>query len=191
MTAAVGAVAPRDTAVTFSALSAGGLKALGGALGEALCGPLAGGQSLLLALDGELGAGKTTLAGAILARLGVRGPVGSPTYGLVHPYALPLSGGSVAEALHVDLYRLRSLGELDELGLEDGFKVTRRASGRLMLVEWFERARGCLGAPEIALRLAHENPGRRVAVRAQSIEGARIVSIVRKASHPELHRSNI
>lgn len=191
MTATAGAAVPRDTAVTFSASSAAGLKALGQALGEALCEPLADGLSLLLALNGELGAGKTTLAGALLARLGVCGPVSSPTYGLVHPYALPVSGGRVAEALHVDLYRLRSLAELDELGLEDGFEVTRQPAGRLVLVEWFERAGGRLGAPDIALRLSHEHPGRRVAVRAESIEGARIVARVRKAPHPELHRSKI
>lgn len=182
---------PPDTAVTFSASGAGGLKALGQALGEALCEPLAGGQTLLLALNGELGAGKTTLAGAVLARLGVRGRVSSPTYGLVHPYSLPLSSGSVVEALHVDLYRLRGLTELDELGLEDGFETMRRAAGRLMLVEWFERAGGRLGAPDIAVHLSHESPGRRAVVHPESIEGARIVSAVREAPHPELHRSKI
>lgn len=182
---------PPDTAVTFSASSAGGLKALGHALGDALCEPLAGGQSLLLALDGELGAGKTTLAGAMLARLGVRGRVSSPTYGLVHPYALPVGGERVVEALHVDLYRLRGLAELDELGLEDEFEAPHRAAGRLMLVEWFERAGGRLGTPDIALRLSHENPGRLVAVHAESNAGARIVSGAGEASHPELHRSRI
>lgn len=191
MTAAGGASVPRDTAVTFSASGAGGLKALGQALGEALCEPLAGGQFLLLALNGELGAGKTTLAGAVLARLGVRGRVSSPTYGLVHPYPLHLSGGRTAEALHVDLYRLRGPAELDELGLEDGFEATPRGAGRLMLVEWFERAGGRLGSPDIALRLSHESSGRRVVVHAESIEGARIVSAVREAPHPELHRSRI
>lgn len=182
---------PPDTAVTFSASSADGLKALGHALGDALCEPLAGGQSLLLALDGELGAGKTTLAGAMLARLGVRGRVSSPTYGLVHPYALPVSGERVVEALHVDLYRLRGLAELDELGLEDEFEASHRAAVRLMLVEWFERAGGRLGAPDIAVRLSHESPGRRAVMHPESIEGARIVSAVRETPHPELHRSKI
>lgn len=173
-------------AVAFSAASADGLAALGRALGGALKGELAGGFSLLIALDGELGAGKTTLAAATLGALGVPSPVTSPTYGLVHPYAFAFDAGMKVEALHVDLYRLRRLYELDELGLEDGFQSAPDAAGRVLLVEWFENARGRLGVPDLAFVLSHASRGRLVNLRAHSSPGRRILRSIGKAAHPEL-----
>ena len=174
-------------AATFSALSSDGLAALGRALGEALKEVIEGRPFLLLALDGELGAGKTTLAAAALGALGVRSPVTSPTYGLVHAHMFALGGtGRKVEVLHVDLYRLRHPAELDELGLGDGIQSTPAAACQLMLVEWFENARGRLGPPDLAFRLMHAKRGRLVRLRAQSNPGGRILRLLREAAHPEL-----
>lgn len=174
-------------AAVYCARSVDGLAALGGALGGALKEAVAGRPYLLLALDGELGTGKTTLAAATLAALGVRSRVTSPTYGLVHAHAFALGGtGRQAEVLHVDLYRLRHPAELDELGLEDGIQSTPAAACQVLLVEWFQNARGRLGPPDLAFHLMHAKPGRLVELRAHSTAGRQILRLLRKAAHPEL-----
>lgn len=118
----------------------------------ALAGALAATRPALAVvhLHGDLGAGKSTLARAWLRALGVTGPVRSPTYTLVERYPL-VSGG---EALHLDLYRIGDAGELEFLGLDD-------ADARLWLVEWPERGRGGLPAPDLEVRMEVEGEGRR------------------------------
>ncbi len=107
-------------------------------LGAAIARVLAPGDLVLLA--GDLGTGKTFLVRAIARGLGVRGPITSPTFALVHEYTA--RAGSV---VHADLYRLRGgavpLGvEVARLGLRE-----RRAEGAVLLVEWGEEARAALG----------------------------------------------
>jgi tRNA threonylcarbamoyl adenosine modification protein YjeE len=98
-----------------------------------------------VALWGELGAGKTTLARAILVALGVREEVPSPTFTLVQRYD---TDPAIA---HYDLYRLRSAREMDELGLEDAL-----AQGAV-LVEWPERAPEALPLDALHVRIVlHE-----------------------------------
>lgn len=100
-------------------------------------------------LHGDLGAGKSTLARALLRALGVQGAIRSPTYTLVERY--PLSDGG--EAWHLDLYRIADAGELEFLGL-DGAEV------RLWLVEWPERGTGHLPRPDLTVELAMRESGR-------------------------------
>lgn len=83
----------------------------------------------VLFLEGELGAGKTTLTSGLIEALGFDGPITSPTYALIHAYPTP-----AGRALHVDAYRVRSVQELYELDLEDLI-----AGSRLSVVEWGER----------------------------------------------------
>ncbi len=85
---------------------------------------------LVVALEGELGAGKTTLAQAICSGYGVTEPVTSPTYALVHRYAAPHS-----PVYHIDLYRLDDPAQLTNLGWEEIV-----SSVALVIVEWPERA---------------------------------------------------
>ena len=177
----------QDRASVFCARSVDGLEALGRTLGGALKETIAARPFLLLGLDGELGAGKTTFAAATLAALGVRSRVTSPTYGLVHAHSFGLGGtGRKVEVLHVDLYRLRHTAELDELGLEDGTQSTPAAAGQVLLVEWFENARGRLGRPDLAFRLIHAKRGRIVELHAHSAPGGRILRLLLGAAHPDL-----
>lgn len=101
-------------------------------------------------LQGDLGAGKSSLARALLRALGVTGSIRSPTYTLVERYPLP-SGG---EAWHLDLYRIADPGELEFLGL-DGDEAT------LWLIEWPERGRGGLPMADLTVALSVEGDGRR------------------------------
>jgi tRNA threonylcarbamoyladenosine biosynthesis protein TsaE len=101
--------------------------------------------ALLVTLSGDLGSGKTTLVGGLLAELGHAGPVRSPTYTLLEPYRL--QGRDIT---HCDLYRLRHPDELEDLGLRE-----LRRAGSVLLVEWPEKADGRLGTTDLALTLAY------------------------------------
>ena len=116
--------------------------------------------SAMVFLHGDLGAGKSTLARALLRALGVRGAIRSPTYTLVEQY--PLAAGGTA--LHLDLYRIGDPGELEFLGL-DGSDI------RLWLVEWPERGQGALPASDLDIELAVEGTGRRCLLRPRSAVG--------------------
>ena len=112
-------------------------------------------------LEGDLGAGKTTLARALLQRLGVTGAVRSPTYTLIERY--PTSVGEVA---HLDLYRIADPEELLYLGLDD-----LAAAARLWLIEWPERGRGALPAVDLNVRLAVSGSGRSAELESRSGTG--------------------
>lgn len=116
-------------------------------LGAAVAGRLAPGDAV--ALWGDLGAGKTTLARAILKALGVAGEVPSPTFTIVQAYETPRLTVS-----HYDLYRIRQARELDELGLEDAL-----AEGAA-LVEWPERAPERLPPDALHVRLSQVDGAR-------------------------------
>lgn len=110
-------------------------------------------------LHGDLGAGKSTLARALLRALGVQGAIRSPTYTLVERYPVP--GG---EAWHLDLYRIGNASELDFLGL-DGDEAS------LWLVEWPERGAGALPPADLRVWLQQQGPGRRAELEAGSAAG--------------------
>lgn len=128
------------------------------ALGHALaaCRP----ADAVVHLHGDLGAGKSSLARALLRGLGVTGTVRSPTYTLVERY--PLADGR--EAWHMDLYRIGDPGELDFLGLDEG-------AASLWLVEWPERGAAALPPVDLTIRLAMQGEGRQVRLEAASPTG--------------------
>ena len=107
-------------------------------------------------LHGDLGAGKSTLARALLRALGVQGAIRSPTYTLVERYPVP--GG---EAWHLDLYRIGDAAEIDFLGLDD-------AVATLWLVEWPEKAGSALPAADLRVELANSGEGRSAELQGMS-----------------------
>ncbi|ALW87643.1 tRNA (adenosine(37)-N6)-threonylcarbamoyltransferase complex ATPase subunit type 1 TsaE [Deinococcus actinosclerus] len=96
------------------------------ALGAALAGALPAGSVLFL--EGELGAGKTSLTQGLVGAHGFTEPVTSPTYALMNVYPAP--GGQV---LHVDAYRVRDVQELFEMDLEELV-----SGSRVSVIEWGE-----------------------------------------------------
>lgn len=127
-------------------------------------------------LQGDLGAGKSTLARAWLRALGVQGAIRSPTYTLVERYPV----GHGADALHLDLYRIGDPGELEFLGL-DGAGIA------LWLVEWPERGGRSLPAADLVVGLAIGGDGRDAALSARSAAGtAWLGRFVQESQLPDL-----
>lgn len=141
------------------------------ALGRAL-GALAR-EGDVLALVGELGAGKTQLVRGVAAALGVPpAAVSSPTFVLIHEYpAAPATGSGVAAGeglvlVHIDAYRLDKVGDLESVGWEGTGEEMRR--GAVVVVEWADRLGDHLGPDALEVSLAHAGEGgRRVRVCAR------------------------
>jgi len=138
--------------------------ALGAALARALPARAAdvAAHGLVLGLSGDLGAGKTALVRALLRALGVRGPVKSPTFALLEPYAL-----SSLDFYHFDLYRFGAPAEFSSAGFRDLF-----APGNVCAVEWPERAGDRLPAPDLVLTFTVMDAGRHVTAAARTERGA-------------------
>ena len=116
-------------------------------------------------LHGELGAGKSSFARALLQTLGVGGRIKSPTYSLVENY--PLAQG---QAWHLDLYRIADPDELQWLGVE-----ALGEPDAVVLIEWPQRGRGAIPTPDVEVELAYEGAGRRARLRAASARGEALI----------------
>jgi len=127
-----------------------------------------------IALEGDLGAGKTTLARYLIQSLGYEGKVKSPTYTLCEPYLLQ-SNQHAYTAHHFDLYRMCDPLEWQEAGFAELFDVPG-----FCLIEWPEKAEGTLPAFDIQIQLtpgAEENE-RIIAINALSEQGKKIVAAI-------------
>jgi tRNA threonylcarbamoyladenosine biosynthesis protein TsaE len=124
----------------------------------------------ILCLEGELGTGKTTLARGILRGFGYQGRVKSPTYTLLEPYEL-----DHLACYHFDLYRLADPEELTFLGIEDLLR-----GDAVLLVEWPERGRGVLPAPDLVITIRYRGQGRVVQFTSQSEKGIQIINNLQK-----------
>ena len=131
-----------------------------GRLGASLARHLPDAPAVLF-LEGDLGAGKTTTARAVLHALGVEGAVRSPTYTLVESYDT-----AHGEVVHLDLYRISDPDELEYLALDD-----LAARARLWLVEWPQRGLGMLPEPDLVLRLGIAGSARKASTQAGSARG--------------------
>lgn len=120
------------------------------ALGRSLAPVLRAGD--VLALFGDLGAGKTTLTRGILRGLGFEGDVASPTFPIVQPYSAP----DVSLAVwHVDLYRIDDPTEIEELALDEALYDSA------LIIEWPERLGGNLWQDALRLHLSVAEEGAR------------------------------
>ncbi|MBL8393944.1 MAG: tRNA (adenosine(37)-N6)-threonylcarbamoyltransferase complex ATPase subunit type 1 TsaE [Candidatus Accumulibacter sp.] len=116
---------------------------------------------MVVGLDGDLGAGKTTLVRALLRALGHVGPVKSPTYTLVEIYVI-----SRIYWYHFDFYRFNFPEEFLDAGFGEYFR-----DDAVCLVEWPQKAAGYLPPADLVLRFHLAERGRTVDVVAFSEEG--------------------
>lgn len=144
--------------------------ALGRKLAQALVAELTD-KPLIIYLDGDLGAGKTTLSRGLVQALGHQGAVKSPTYTIVEPYRL-----KDITVYHFDLYRLADAEELEYLGLRDFL-----ASSCVCLFEWPGRGQGVLPAADLQINLQLALPGRCADFKAQTATGERILAALLSA----------
>lgn len=110
----------------------------------------------VVVLSGPLGAGKTVLAQGIGAGLGIRGPVTSPTFVIAREHP-PLPGGRGVPLVHVDVYRLGGLAELDDLDLDTDLLAAA------VVVEWGEGMAERLAEEHLLIRLSRRDDDSRVA----------------------------
>lgn len=123
---------------------------------------------LHIQLQGELGAGKTSLVRALLRALGVTGHIKSPTYTLVEPYAI--SGICL---YHFDFYRFTSSQDWLEAGLREHFE-----GHAICLVEWPDKAGDLLPMADLVIRLGITSTGRDAILEAHSDAGAACLAAV-------------
>jgi tRNA threonylcarbamoyladenosine biosynthesis protein TsaE len=110
----------------------------------------------VVALSGDLGAGKTTLARAIIGGLGYVGEVPSPTFTIVETYDSP---GARLPLVHADFYRIERPAEADEIGIDD------YREGAALIAEWPENVGGFSHEPQcLSIRLEFADEGRKAVV---------------------------
>lgn len=151
---------PQTPARSFDLADADATERCGAALARALSRPC------VVYLEGDLGAGKTTLVRGLLRALGHAGSVKSPTYTLVEPYEV--AGGTV---YHLDLYRLNDPEELEFLGVRE-----LGTGAAVVLVEWPARGAGFLPPADMILALAVHGEGRRARFEARTTRGADMIA---------------
>ena len=119
-------------------------------------------------LEGDLGAGKTTLVRGFLRGRGYQGKVKSPTYTLVEPYEL----GSTA-IFHFDLYRMEDEEELIHIGFQDYLQ-----DSSIILLEWPEKAASLLQEPDLLVQIDIRSQGRNLSLVANSGPASELLSLI-------------
>lgn len=118
-------------------------------------------------LQGDLGAGKTTLVRGLLRALGFNGKVKSPTYTLLETYPVSLSNQTQVQLCHFDLYRFNDEEEWESAGFREYFNART-----VCLIEWPDKAKNCLNRPDLEIvfdvKMLGEALGRRVRIVAHT-----------------------
>ena len=125
---------------------------------------------LTLYLDGELGAGKTTLVRGVLRGLGYAGKVKSPTYTLVELYTV-----SSLYLYHFDFYRFADPRELMDAGFREHFNPDT-----VCFVEWPEKAGEFLPTPDVRIALSVVGDGRSLQIKAETEAGKKCLARLEK-----------
>lgn len=137
-------------------------------------------SGLNIRLEGNLGAGKTSMARAMLRALGVEGRIKSPTFTLLETYPIDES----IEVFHFDFYRFESPEEFLDAGFRDHFAATH-----ITLVEWSEKAGDCLPAADLILILEPSGDGRTLTLIAGSNLGSELADSVTAAWQSRVEHS--
>jgi tRNA threonylcarbamoyladenosine biosynthesis protein TsaE len=160
------------SAVEFALPDAGATARLGAALAHAIVTRTAAvvDVGLVVALAGDLGAGKTSIVRAMLRALGVTGTVRSPTFTLVEPYVV-----SSLNFYHFDFYRLTDSGEFASAGFREMF-----GPGAVCLIEWPDKVAGHLPAADLRIALTVVDEGRHARITAATELGAACLQNIAK-----------
>ena len=136
---------------------------------------------LMIGLSGEIGMGKTCLIRAFLQAKGVSSRIKSPSFTLLEIYDT-----ADAQYIHLDLYRMHSVYELEELGFRD---VLHAKS--ICCIEWPERAPMLLGLMDLVLEFAFapESQGRRLLLKANSSRGQQVLAVLQRETCLEKYLS--
>lgn len=113
------------------------------------------GEARVVAFHGDMGAGKTTIITALCKYKGVRDVASSPTFSIINEYSF-IDGGVERKIFHLDLYRLNSMEEIIQAGVEDCLY-----SGEICFVEWPEKAPGLFPAETLHVFIELQSPTRR------------------------------